>query len=467
MRILVTGATGFIGRTLVRRLIEKGHQVRALTRDPAAAELCLPALCECRGWSPNEELPAEMLEGVDSIVHLAGEGIAGRRWSAERKRAILTSRVQSTRVLVEAMKRQPAASRPKALVSASAIGFYGDRHDEDLVESSAPGDGFLSDVCAGWEREIFAADSLGVRTAALRIGIVLGADGGALRSLLPLFRLGLGGPIGFGRQWMSWIHLHDVVELLLMCLENPEARGPINGVAPHPVSNREFSRALGRALGRPALVPAPSMAIRLAFGEMAILMLASQKVRPGAALDLGFRFRFADVDSALAEISTDLDEKLLYEDWIPRPIDCVFEFFGDAYNLERITPPFLRFRVLDTSPESVENGTVIRYRLRLHGIPISWRSRIEEWTPNRAFVDRQIRGPYRLWHHTHEFEECCGGTLVRDRVRYRLPFGALGQLLAGKFVRRDLDTIFAHRRLKTRQILVDETPQSETLEEAI
>jgi len=448
MRIVVTGATGFVGRPLVQRLLDAGHEVVAWSRDPSKARTSLPARCEVGGWDPRVDIDPEMLAGVDAVVHLAGETVAGSRWSPARQRAIRASRVETSRRLVAALARLDPARRPRVLVAASAIGFYGDRGDEVLTEDSTPGDSFLASVCREWEAEVGAATELGVRTSALRVGIVLGRDGGALGQMLPLFRLGLAGRLGTGRQWMSWVHLDDVVEMFAMAVEDDRCVGPMNAVAPEPVTNAQFTTALAAVLGRPVLLAVPAAALRLAMGPQSAIVLASQRVKPDAFERLGFRFRHPSLSPALAAICGDLDHVLEREQWFPRPLAEVFEFFSEARNLERITPDFLSFRVLDVTPGPMRAGTRIRYRLSLHGVPVWWTTRIESWDPGRSFVDVQESGPYELWHHRHEFEEVAGGTLVRDRVRYRLPVGALGEAVAGGFVRSDVERIFdeRHRR---------------------
>jgi ligand-binding SRPBCC domain-containing protein len=251
---------------------------------------------------------------------------------------------------------------------------------------------------------------------------------------------------------MSWVHLDDVVELLVFVLEREELRGPVNVVAPAPVTNAELTAALGRALGRPALVPAPAFALRLALGEMADALLEGQRVHPDVAVAHGFRFRHPEIDGALTAMCRDGASELVREQWVPRAPSEVFAFFSDARNLERITPPFLKFRIANVSTPTLQAGTRIDYQLSLHGVPVRWQSLIRDWTPDRSFVDVQTRGPYRLWEHTHEFEPWRDGTIIRDRVRYELPLGTLGETVAGGFVGRDLEAIFAFRRATIQEL---------------
>lgn len=453
MRIAITGATGFIGRRLVCRLLQDGDELVALTRDAERARAALPVRCAVASWDPEHGVVAsDGLRGVDAVVHLAGESVAGGRWTAMRKQAIHDSRVVGTRTLVAALRALTPQQRPTVLVGASAIGIYGDRGDAELDEGAGRGEGFLADVCAEWEAETRAAGDLGMRTAIVRIGIVLGREGGALRSMLPPFRLGGGGRLGDGRQWMSWIHVDDLVELLTTALRNRGASGVLNGVAPCPVTNAEFTRTLAHALGRPAIVPMPAAALRLALGEMSAILLASQRVVPRAARDIGFTFRCRELAPALADLCRDHLERLDMEQWVPRTPAEVFPFFSDPRNLEKLTPPFLHFHVLAASTQVLEAGTHIDYRLSLHGLPVRWQSRIDEWEPEQRFVDSQTRGPYATWRHTHTFEPHEGGTILRDAVCYELPLGALGGLIAGNRVRRDLRKIFAYRRRKVAEL---------------
>ncbi len=462
MRIVVTGGTGFVGRALVARLVARGHEVVVWTRDVERARLHLPALCEAARWEPHAPLDPGRLRGVDVVVHLAGESVAGGRWTDARKREMRASRVATSQAIVSAIAAQPREERPRALVAASAIGYYGDRGDEVLTERSAAGSGFLAELCRDWEAAIAAAGAHGARTASIRIGVVLGKDGGALAAMLPPFRLGLGGRVGSGKQWTSWIHLHDVVELFAFAIESPAVDGVLNGVAPEPVTNAELTRELARVLGRPAVLPVPARALELLLGEMAGVLLASQRVVPEAAQRLGFSFRFPRLDAALADLLGDPAHELVFEQWVPRPPEEVFPFFSDARNLEKLTPGFLRFSVLEVTPPELGEGTVIDYKLSLRGIPMRWRSVIEAWDPPRSFTDRQTRGPYGSWRHTHEFEPVRGGTLLRDRIRYTMPAGALGETVAGGFVRRDVERIFAFRRARIAELFGGEPRDATT-----
>ena len=297
MKILVSGSSGLVGRELVPSLVAQGHEVLKLVRRA-------PLAPDERRWNPmGAGLEPGALDGVDAVVHLAGEGIADGRWTPERKQRIRESRVAGTEILSRAIAAEPQGSRPKTLVCASAIGFYGDRGDELLDERAGPGVGFLPDVCRAWEEAVDAARQAQVRVVNLRFGVILSARGGALAKMLLPFKLGLAGRLGSGRQWMSWISLDDAVGVVGHALEQSRLSGPVNAVAPAPVTNSDYTRALGRALHRPTLFPMPAFAARLAFGEMAeALLLASTRVQPAGLEASGYRFIHPDLESALRRI---------------------------------------------------------------------------------------------------------------------------------------------------------------------
>jgi uncharacterized protein (TIGR01777 family) len=295
MKVLVTGASGFVGSALMRALREGGHEAVALVRRtprPGAAEV---------RWDPAGEIDGTKFGGADAVVHLAGESVAAGRWNAERKARILNSRVQGTQTVAASMAR--ANPRPRVLVCASANGIYGDTGDKVVTEAEPPGSSFLAEVGRQWENATRAASDAGIRVVNLRLGMVLSGDGGALPRMLSPFRMGLGGRLGDGRQWMSWITLEDVVALILHALTNESLRGPVNAVAPIAVTNAEFTRALGAVLHRPTVLPVPAFAVRAAFGQLADeLLLASNRAVPQAALASGFKFRYPEIKGALEHV---------------------------------------------------------------------------------------------------------------------------------------------------------------------
>ena len=296
MRIVVTGSSGLLGKTFVPSLTQQGHRVTKLVRRKPVADAGEAF------WDPQAgELDAAVFNNVDAVLHLAGESIAEGRWTAKRKMHIRESRIRSTELVVKTLCKLPRP--PKILVSASAIGYYGNRGEQVLTEKSPAGDGFLADVCRDWEDATSPATANGIRVVNLRFGLILTPEGGALAKLLLPFKLGVGGKVGSGRQYWSWIAIDDVTGAMQHALVSEEVSGPVNITAPTPVTNIEFTRALGSALSRPAILPAPAFALRLALGEMADeLLLASARVQPEKLLSTGYRFRFTDLDAALRHL---------------------------------------------------------------------------------------------------------------------------------------------------------------------
>lgn len=293
MKILVTGGTGFVGQSLCPALVADGHEVVILTRQSA------PRLPQ-RGVSSVTRLDGLDASEFGGVVNLAGAPIGDARWTESRKKLLLDSRVNTTVRLVEWMAR--AKRPPKVLVSASAVGYYGEQGDRSITEDTPPTPGFTHDLCAAWEREATKASELGVRVCLMRIGVVLDAGGGALAKMLPAFRMGAGGRLGSGNHWFPWIHRADVTAICQWLLGNDKALGAYNVGAPNPVTNAEFTRALGRALGRPTVLPMPEAALKLLFGEMSELLLVSDRMLPKRLLDEGYEFRYPDLDGALAAI---------------------------------------------------------------------------------------------------------------------------------------------------------------------
>jgi uncharacterized protein (TIGR01777 family) len=296
LKITISGASGFIGRRLLKSLGNDGHTLQVLSRH---AGTNMPGNVKVWAWDPSKaEPPAEALRDADAVIHLAGESVA-QRWNEASKRRIRESRVAGTRNLVQALGRLGKA--PDTLICASATGYYGSRGDEMLTEQSAAGSGYLAEVCQAWESEAAKAGPLGMRVVRVRTGVVLDSRGGAMQRMLPPFRMGVGGRLGDGKQWMSWIHLDDLVGLFRFALES-QISGPVNGVAPYPVVNADFTRTLAAAVHRPAIFPVPAFALRVLFGEMSDVLLGSQRVLPKAAEKAGYLFRFPQLAPALADV---------------------------------------------------------------------------------------------------------------------------------------------------------------------
>jgi hypothetical protein len=299
MKILISGSTGLVGSAAMSVLGDAGHQMVRLTRQ--STELG-PDAGDVVRWDPAAgSIDVTALEGLDAVVHLAGENIAAGRWTAAMKERIRASRVDGTKLLCESLAKLDA--KPKTLVCASAIGYYGNRGDEIMVEDSPPSDDFLGEVCQAWEAAADAARDAGIRVVHLRIGVVLSSRGGALRKMLLPFKMCAGGIVGSGKQWWSWVSIHDLVGAIQHALENEQLAGPVNTVSPNTVTNREFTKTLGKVLHRPTIVPMPAFAVKLAFGEMGEeLLLASTRVTPQRLLESGYEFRFPELGAALAHV---------------------------------------------------------------------------------------------------------------------------------------------------------------------
>ena len=305
MRVLITGATGTIGLALADALTARGDQVVALSRDPERGQRVLGDGIAVVGWpDPNAEPPpAAALEGLDAVVNLIGEPVA-QRWTAEAKERIRDSRVLGTRSLVAGLRSLPADGAPRVLISQSATGYYGPRGDAPLDEEASAGTDFLAGVVAAWEREAAAAPPT-MRIVLTRTGVVLSSSGGALAKMLPFFKLGIGGPVAGGNQYVPWVHLDDVVGAFMHCLDDELATGPVNVTAPNPVTNAELGRALGHTLGRPAVLPVPGLAVKLLYGEMAEMVTTGQRAVPAKLGQLGYEFRHPEIGLALTDVLGD------------------------------------------------------------------------------------------------------------------------------------------------------------------
>ena len=459
MRILVSGATGFIGRALVPRLQREGHTVVAWARSETRALALLGADLHVVSTAAGHEALTAAVSQCDAVVNLAGEPLLGKRWTAERRHVLRASRIDVTGQIVSAI--EAANTRPRVLVSASAVGFYGDRGDEVLDESSASRDDFLSRLCQDWERAAQRATAFGLRVVLLRNGVVLGRGGGALAQMLPPFKAGVGGPIGSGRQYFPWIHLRDLTNLIVTALQDEAYAGAVNAVAPDVIASKRFARALGRALHRPAIIPTPAAALRAIFGDAAVVLLASQRVEPSAALRNGFVWELPSIDNALRDVVTGdpvniarlsappasadrATYTLTMSTEVAAPADQVFAFFSKAGNLGLMTPAALRFQTVGHVPQ-LSDGAVIDYRIRVGPFALRWRTRIARWEPPRSFADVQESGPYRVWRHEHVFTPHGRTTTMEDRVYYAPPLGALSGVINAFVVAPRLREIFRYR----------------------
>jgi len=300
MHILITAGTGTIGRRLVQHLIQHGHLVTVVSRQPYKPA-SLPAMINFARWDGTSvEGWGHLVEEVDAIVNLAGAGIADARWSEERKKELFDSRVNAGKAIVEAVRA--AENKPKVLIQASAVGYYGPQQDEIITEATGPANDFLAALCQQWEASSQPVEDMGVRRVIIRSGVVLDMKGGALPRMVMPFRFFAGGPVGSGRQWFSWVHHHDEVNAIRFLIENDSARGPVNLTAPNPLKNRDFAKALGRVMKRPALAPVPSVVLKILFGEMSSTLLTGQRVVPERLQELGYEFKFPEAKMALEDV---------------------------------------------------------------------------------------------------------------------------------------------------------------------
>lgn len=450
MKIALTGGTGLIGNALGKKLTDLGHSLVVFSRRPESArgDLCYP--CEVYPWGGEGLPPAEALHGVEAFIHLAGENIAKGRWSGARKAALRTSRVQPLEDLTRALKNL-GNSELKVMLSASAVGYYGDQGDQPLTEASPAGADFLGGLCAEWEsaaRQVPAA-----RHVQLRIGVVIAPQGGFLETVAPLFSAFGASRLGSGRQWVSWIHIDDLVQVFVKALEDERFRGPINAVSPHPVTNSELTQRLKEALHAPWGPPAPALGLRALYGAMADILLGSQRVQPAELQRLGFHWREPALNVALDQIYPSLrsgELQLVFEQWVAKSPEEIWPFFCDEKNLEVLTPKHLSFHVKGKNTETIGMNTLINYRIRLRGIPMNWTSRIGEWDPPREFSDEQVSGPYKSWLHSHKFTPLAGGTLMTDIIRFRVPGGWPGRLVGLMHVKKEVEKIFSYRRKQIR-----------------
>lgn len=442
MKILVSGASGLLGRTLLRDLQIAGHDVYALVRNPEKISELDPS--KVFKWQANVASQSDIIAQKDVVIHLAGEGIADQPWTKERKKQLQDSRILTTSHLVEATKLTPPEQRPRLFISASAIGIYGDGGDTLLDESSPNGTDFLADLCSAWEKPTKSLLSYDVRVVTMRLGLILSKEGGFLSKMAPVI-------LGNGKQWTSWVHISDVTKFVKTCLEDNRFQGPFNLVSPNPLTNSELTKIYAKKMGYPLTIKAPEFALKLALGEMSSALLTSQKVAPKNLLSLNYSFEFSDFSKALDDIYQNdgfLDNFHIVNQFVPLSREKIFPFFSRAENLEVITPPWLNFKITKKSTEFVEKNILIDYKLKIHGIPIKWRTQISEWKPDQFFVDDQLKGPYTKWHHRHLFDVVPGGTLLRDEVTFRVPGSILGKIFLLPWIRKDVQTIFSFRKSK-------------------
>lgn len=451
MNILLTGATGLIGSQLGIELVKRGHTLFAVTRNRKKAQQSAPfpaTWIECD--LQTQTLPREALKNINGVIHLAGENVGESKWSEQQKKNILDSRTLGTKNLIDSLQGLDL----QFFSSASAIGYYG-TNNEGATEQTTVGSGFLSEVTDAWEKEVLKLKNA-KRLCIFRIGVVLSTEGGALPKMLFPAQIFASSALGSGQQWMSWVHIADVVKAFAESTESENMTGLFNLVSPNPCQQKTLAQGIARELKAFNGPPVPGFVLSLMLGEQASLATNSLKVLPQSLLKIGFQFLHPDLSAALADILSGWQNGVsvkYFRQYFDIPVDKVFPFFAEAQNLEKITPDFLHFRILKMSTEQIEKGTLLDYSIKVHGIPLKWRTQIETWNPPQSFTDTQLKGPYSLWHHTHSFESLGQGTLMTDTVRYKLPLGQLGRLAAQAIVNNDVEKIFAYRRQVVSQYL--------------
>lgn len=437
MKILVTGGTGFVGSKLVASLFKLGHELIVVTRcrEKAKKKLPLP-LVFLEGdlsKSPLSDVPQ-----VDAVINLAGENIGEGSWTQREKKKIKDSRA----LLAENLIKSLSLENIKVFIQASAIGYYRESDgDEWLDETTGHGDHFLSKVCQAWE---LPAKSLtkSIRVVIPRIGVVLGSDGALMGKLIPLYRKGLGGVLGSGSQWMSWIHVDDLVNFFGQALEDESYSGAINLTAPKPVQNKQLNKVLAKYCQRPAIFWVPKFILNLGMGEKSYLALSNQRLSSKLGKKIPFNFKYPEIDSAMREIcgfeklygeSSECFhykiERLLY---IPSTRNSAFEFFARPNNLEKISSKSLNIKLVQISDNRLKEGTTFGFKVKKFGLGLTVKSKVIKLIEAECFIDDQVSGPFETWSHRHEFVDAGTGCIALDKVKYRLPFKFLADLVSIK-----------------------------------
>ncbi len=443
MNILISGGTGLVGRELGKVLTQKNHNLFVLTRDTKKSALQCPYPHTPISWDELETHPA--LKEMDHIVHLAGTNINEKRWNKKFKELIRSSRVNSTQKLVDvANKKCPQLA---SFISTSAVGIYGNTGELEVVsETHNLSYSFLSKVCQDWEAPLESLEK--TRSVIFRLGVVFSEKGGALEKMVPPIQGGIGGALGSGKQFMSWIDIDDLVSLFCFAIENP-IQGVFNATAPSPATNQEISEKIAEILGTKLLANIPYFVLRAVVGEIAPHLVESQRISSQKIQNKGFQIKYKDIGSSLQKRVAPLkglQRRLIFEQWVPRSKEEIFPFFSEAKNLETITPEKLHFKILNVSTEELGEGTLINYKLKIDGVPVRWRTRITAWNPPHTFADNQEKGPYTKWYHLHSFENLGRGTLMTDQVDLQIPLGALGYFASSWKVLRDVQFIFEYRK---------------------
>ncbi len=443
MNILISGGTGLVGRELGKALTQRKHNLFILTRDKQSSLMQCPFPHTAISWDELSVHPD--MTSMDHIIHLAGTNINERRWTKSFKESIRRSRVETTEKLVDIANKK--CKKLTSFVSTSAVGIYGNTGDTEIVnEDHNLSYSFLGKVCQDWEAPIEKVEK--ARSVIFRVGIVFSEKGGALEKMVPPIQGGVGGALGSGSQYMSWIDIDDLVGLFCFAIENP-IQGVFNAVAPNPATNLEISQKIADRLNVSLLANVPYFVLRMVVGEIAPHLVESQRISSQKIQNKGYQFQHKEISTSLEKrvaLLKGLQKRLIFEQWIPRTKEEIFPFFAEARNLESITPKKLHFKILDVSEDPIKEGTIINYKLKIDGIPVKWRTIIKKWNPPHYFVDNQEKGPYKKWYHLHNFEDLGSGTLMTDQVDLQIPLGALGYFASSWKVLKDVNHIFEYRK---------------------
>lgn len=453
--LLIAGGTGLIGRELGQILAQKGFSLFVLTRKPDQSLLHTPYPHQPLSWkdlaSPTGQ---NIFQKIDGIINLTGANLAGKRWTKKYKKTLWESRVNTSNYLTSLCNQYP--NRIRYFLSASATGYYGNRI-KPAYERDSPGSGFLPSLCQEWEQTV---QKLNIRWVIFRIGIVFSAKGGFLSHIIPFMQKGLGGPIGAGRQIVSWIDIEDLTRIFVFAMKN-NLSGIFNCVAPHTVTNKEITDAIARQFQMKPFFSAPALLPKLVLGEMSQLVLNSQNISCNKIKQAGFRFQVPHwQDSLKKQIpkQTSGEKRLIFEQWVPYEKKNVFLFFSLSNNLQKITPSLLKMRICFASDKKLKQGSVIKYKFKLYGITIRWTALIASWNPLEQFTDIQKKGPFKRWIHRHSFKSLGKGTLIQDTISYILPFGILSAFLMGWKIQRDTQRIFKYRKKALLKALKKSSP---------
>lgn len=468
LRILLSGATGLIGRAVTAKFLGRGYSVAALQHVNKVEDLFGGDVRVITNWVTGNQLK-EALEWADVVINLSGKSISKGRWGSKSKTELFNSRINVSQQIADGIRE--CIHPPSLLISASAVGFYGDRGSLELGEEASGGSGFLEELCQQWEKAALSCHTPETRVCLLRIGAILSCEGGMLKALSPALLFKFSPFFGSGKQFLSWIHLADVVGIIERCVDDPSVDGAINCCSPAPVTAKKFAHDLGKFTRCKLTLRIPGFAPKLILGEFGSYALKSQNVLPRKLTKIGYRFIHPTLESALSEEYSNtrvtiskignLPNLVELVGWNPKlrgaqfqldttvPLnetpEKIFSFFSSASNLRSMIPSWVDFRIVDM-PEKMEVGAQIRYKIRLGFININWVTEIMEWEPNRYFVDSQMKGPYKIWRHEHKvMPDGENGSLMKDRVLYGLHFGLLGRVVHRFFVRRALLRIFQFR----------------------